>query len=236
MTDFIRDFDGRQYFSVWRREYPAAAVETALRYGINALELAHVTTENRNFYDVLSDWKFVEHFRVLDFEKRPLDKVHELTRLRTLYLEDNCACACDPRVFPHLVKLIVEWYESRYLCLSHPALQNLCIYEFKPKEPISIDLPQLEKLSVFGTNIVSLAAWDGCSNLKRIRITRARKFTDLASLRNFPQLEDVWLQETPLVTEFEILNELPNLKIARLAEAGRLPQDATFRPDIQVYR
>jgi len=148
---------------------------------------------------------------------------------------DNNGCALAGSGFPNLRTLTFEWSEKRYGLLNHDKISDLCVMYMKPKaKSWETNLPSLETLSLFSSNLRSLEPFAECTNLKNLRLSDCRQFEDNCSLAAFQSLEVVHIQGCPKAVDFEVFNELPALKRLILTEFKNSPPRSFLREDIDV--
>jgi len=149
--------------------------------------------------------------------------LNKLSRLRLLGFEDNKKQVVDLRSFPELETLATTCSMRLKNMESLVNLKRLTLTHYKSKDKNLVDLPtlpKLEELTLIIANIESLSGVDKQVALRRISVFRAPKLVSIAELVKLNELNEVEIEGSKKIRDFEILAHLKKLKKLIVSESG----------------
>lgn len=159
-----------------------------------------------------------------------LEEFHNLTLLGAL---DNKKDVIDLNNFPNLISLncsITDRLKGLENCVK---LKRLTISDYKSKTKDLSALPllnSLEHLSLIKTDITNLQGIKSFSNLKKLEIFSASKLETIAALQVLSSsLEEIQVEQSKKINDFETLGKVKSLKKIILSESGEIKSLAFVR-------
>jgi len=176
-----------------------------------------------NFLKVVSNHIEGLHLPETKFDTKIVNTLH---KLKFLGIADNKKDVIDLSNFPDLEHLACE-YSTRLKGLETcRKLKSLTLTAFNPKSKNLYDLPefpQLIDLNLFITNVTTLQGIERFYNLKEIEIFRAPKLETISALCDLTNtLEEIQIEQSKKIKDFEILGKIPFLKKIILSESGEI--------------
>jgi hypothetical protein len=176
-----------------------------------------------SFLTGLSD--FLEGVSVLDshFDYSVINNLH---KLRYLGIPDNGKDVIDLANFPDL-EICGFSYSKRLINLEKcKKLNSLTLSKYKSKSNDLLALPLLEKLShlnLIQPEIKNLIGIERFSSLRKLEIFSALKLEYIAALRGLSEeLEELSIEGSKKIVDFEIIGQIINLRKIILADTGEI--------------
>ena len=191
------------------------------RISINPFQGFHAN--DLGFLSRLED--YLEGITILD-EKYDYTIVNHLHKLKSLGILDNKRDAIDLSNFPHLESLSCDYSPRLKGLEACEELRSLTLTNFKPEKADLSPLPvltSLQSLSLFVTNIDSLAGIERFRHLESCSIYRASKLESIAALSKVRlTLKSLELDSCKNIKSYDALSEVVNLERLIISKSAPL--------------
>jgi hypothetical protein len=171
-------------------------------------------------------------FEIKDFieglmldENLEYSKLSSFKYLKFLSIPDNKKDIIDLSNFPELETLAFDFSDRLKGLDNTKKLKSVTINNYKSKNKNLSSLPSLPFLEHFNLvkpNINSLHGIEKFTNLKRLEIYGASKLEIIGDISKLIMVEQISIEKSKNIRDFEALKHLPNLKKLMLTESGKV--------------
>ncbi len=145
--------------------------------------------------------------------------------LTYLSIPDNKKDSIDLSIFSDIEVLACDFSDRLKGLESAIKLRSLTISNFKSKNNNLSEIPallSLEHLNLIKPRINSLQGIEKFTKLKRLEIYGASKLDRIGDVSNLKSLEQICIEKSKAINDFEALKDLTSLKKLMLTESGNI--------------
>lgn len=160
---------------------------------------------------------------VIGENKFDISIINTLHKLRYLGIADNKKDVIDLSNFPDLETLACDFSDRLKGLENANKLRSLTISNYRSKNNSLSKFPaliSLEHLNLIKPNINSLQGIEKYTNLKRLEIYGASKLEYIVNISNLKSLEQISIEKSKNIKDYETLKDLSNLKKIMITESG----------------
>jgi hypothetical protein len=158
--------------------------------------------------------------RIADDTIEDITPIHHLSTLKILVLDTRKATVIDLQFLPHLEEIYLL-RKATAKNLGKSSLKRLHIYPTKEYDPSEFfRLEKLESLTLGSATIKDLTGMKNLRALKQLKLLNVEHLESLKGIEYLTNLEELRINNTKSIMDFELLREMKKLKILKLLNCG----------------
>lgn len=190
---------------------------------IMELELNYAKGWRGSDLSFLSNFPWLQRFKITDFKITSVDPVHELQELRSLEIATYCDTELRFSIFPMLVDCSLEWRDgaiSLFDCLS---LEALFVNRYTGKNADLFGrLTKLQSLAILNAPLENIRGLSSLKELRSLRLANLERLASLEGIESLKRLEELEINTCRAIRDLDALRHLSQLRVINLNNNGKI--------------